>query len=64
MGITACSLLLAAIPMSDTGAQTLDGSIQQGEYQHTMQMAQGEYTLSWSTDGNRITFGMSARTEG
>jgi hypothetical protein len=60
-----CFLLLAAAAAAPCAeSSVLDGNIAEGEYDHTLELAGGDYTLAWSISGDRITFGMSAKTGG
>ena len=54
--------LAGALPRP--GAQTLDGRIGEGEYAHTLELADGRFILAWRIEGERIHLALSAEAPG
>ena len=63
-----CTSLLLAAPLVLSATllqgQRRDGVLDTGEYDTTLRMAEGRYTLAWTIEGDRIHFAMAAHTEG
>ena len=56
--------LLVLAGAVNAAAVDIDGTIGQGEYANQSSLADGDFLLYWAVEGDSVSFGIEARTQG